>query len=134
MNQSESPAITCNLLKAREKSSVQCDWFWFCFSLVEKHARFLCQSLSVAIDAHLQLLCSLNFSNAECDQNYCRYNNAQSIQNKVLSNTNRTCIALFVSQCPSHIFRLLRKKKIPSLAQFRSRISINQSHLFGTVT
>lgn len=32
MNQSEWPAITCNLLKAREKvKRTRCDWFWFRF-------------------------------------------------------------------------------------------------------
>ena len=40
MNQSEFLAIACNLLKAREQiTRTRCDWFWFCFSLVEKLAR-----------------------------------------------------------------------------------------------
>ena len=41
MNQSEFPVITCNLVKAREKSRAQlrCSWFWFYFSLGEKLAR-----------------------------------------------------------------------------------------------
>ena len=37
MNQSEFLAVTCNLLKARENiTRTWCDWFWMCFSLVEK--------------------------------------------------------------------------------------------------
>ena len=32
INQSEFLAITCNLLKAREKSKGY--WFWFCFSWI----------------------------------------------------------------------------------------------------
>ena len=43
MNQSESLAMTYNLLKAREKSVMltKCDWFWFCLLLDEKLARDL---------------------------------------------------------------------------------------------
>ena len=39
MNQSEFLAITCNLLKALEKSRVQGAISWGCFSLVEKLAQ-----------------------------------------------------------------------------------------------
>ena len=40
MNQSEFLAIICNSLEAREKiTRTWRDWFWFCFSLVEKLAR-----------------------------------------------------------------------------------------------
>ena len=38
MNQSECLAITCHLFKVREKSRTGCDWFLFCFSLIEKLA------------------------------------------------------------------------------------------------
>jgi len=38
MNQSQFLAITCNSLEAREKLRWW-DWFWFCFSLVEKLAQ-----------------------------------------------------------------------------------------------
>ena len=39
MNLSQFLAITCNSLEAREKMTrTWCDWFWFCFSLVEKLA------------------------------------------------------------------------------------------------
>ena len=41
INQSEVLAITRNLPKAREKLRVQgaIEWFWFCFTVVEKLAR-----------------------------------------------------------------------------------------------
>ena len=35
MKQSQFLEITCNLLKAQEKSLGWCNWFWFCFSLAE---------------------------------------------------------------------------------------------------
>ena len=58
MNQSEFLAITCNLLKAREKSRMQggIDLGGFCFSLVKKLARdFLSKSISEVLKNALSL-------------------------------------------------------------------------------
>jgi len=40
MNQSQFLAITCNTAESAGKMTCTwCDWFWFCFSLVENLAR-----------------------------------------------------------------------------------------------
>ena len=134
MNQSEILAITCNFLKALEKSRVQGAIGFGFVSRQLKNAYEIFKPITkrtnrvITFDSRLKLLYPLNFSNAEfVNPNYSRYNIAQSIQNDVIPNTNRTCIALFVSQCPSHIFRLLRKKKFTLAVQ---KQDINQSITF----